>query len=62
MDLGRLRRVDPETAARSFLGPLVLQLLMRTMLRLPYAAEVAPEALVISAVDIFLNGLREEAP
>ena len=62
MDLGRLRRVDPETAARSFLGPLVLQLLMRAMLRLPYAAEVAPEVLVASAVDIFLNGLREEAP
>jgi AcrR family transcriptional regulator len=61
MDLGRLRHVDPETAARGFLGPLVLQLLIRTMLRLPYATEVAPEDLVTSAVDIFLNGLREEA-
>jgi AcrR family transcriptional regulator len=62
MELGRLRQVDPETAARNFLGPLVLQLLMRSMLRLPYAADAAPEALVASAVDIFLNGLREEAP
>lgn len=60
-DRGVLRPIEPEIAARSFLGPFVLQLLARNVLRVPELMNVDSTALVTAHVDLFLRGLQPES-
>lgn len=60
MDEGKLRSVDPELAARSFIGPLVLAKIAQILLPQPNALAVDGEALLALHVDIFLRGMRPE--
>lgn len=54
---GTLRQIDTATAARSFLGMLVVQGLARELLHQPEAI-AAPDALLVDTiVDMALNGL-----
>ena len=58
MDEGVLRRADPAIAARCFIGPLVLQMLVRKVFNLVDTAVLDADALVTTNVEIFLGGLR----
>lgn len=58
MEQGQLRPMDPDIAARCFIGPLAMQMLAHTVLRLPDAPDVDRAALVAANVEIFLRGLR----
>lgn len=58
METGVLRHTDARLAARCFIGPLILQLLTRSILPLPGEREISPEALIRVHVDIFLHGLQ----
>jgi AcrR family transcriptional regulator len=55
MDDGRLRPVDPAVAARCFIGPLVTYLITGPVLGL--TDNVDWDAVVATAVDLFLRGL-----
>jgi TetR/AcrR family transcriptional regulator, mexJK operon transcriptional repressor len=58
MDQGRLRRTDPQLAARGFIGPLVVYLLMNRVFRIPDPSGMDPETLVSRHVEMFLNGME----
>ncbi len=60
MDRGVLRRMDPHLAARCFLGPIVMIVLLQNVLQLPDAQEIDPAALVAASVDVFLRGMQAE--
>lgn len=60
MDAGVLRRVDPEGAARSFFGPLIVFLVTREVLQHPDATRADPEAVLATSLDIFLRGMRPD--
>ena len=60
MDAGELRAVDPDLAARSFMGPLVLAKIAQILLPQPNALAVDGEALLTMHVEIFLRGLRPD--
>lgn len=60
MDRGALRRIDPNLAARSFIGPLVLLKIAQIVLPQPNAMAVDAEAMLAAQVDIFLRGMRPE--
>ena len=57
IDAGRLRPVDPEIAARAFLGPFAVTAMTRYLLEQPTALAIANDELVDSTVNIFLDGL-----
>ncbi|HZP84803.1 MAG TPA: TetR/AcrR family transcriptional regulator [Chthonomonadaceae bacterium] len=58
MDAGTLRRSDPRIAARCFLGPLILLLLTREIVRQPGLSDFDVEAYRAAALDIFLHGMK----
>jgi TetR/AcrR family transcriptional regulator, mexJK operon transcriptional repressor len=57
MSLGALRRTDPRAAARCFVGPLLAYVITREIFIQPDAHTLSPEAMVETAVDVFLHGL-----
>ncbi|HLK57752.1 MAG TPA: TetR/AcrR family transcriptional regulator [Chthonomonadaceae bacterium] len=61
MEKGALRRTDPMLAARCFIGPLIIRLLMRNVFRLPDADDLTPEKLIAHNVEIFLHGMNADA-
>jgi AcrR family transcriptional regulator len=60
MEEGRLRRADPMIAARCFMGPLVTYVITGPVLGLTDNQDVDWDAVVATAVDIFLRGLSVE--
>ncbi len=60
MECGRLRRMDPHVAARSFVGPLMAYILTREIFQQPESIAITPEAMARSATEIFLRGMRVE--
>lgn len=61
MDAGNLRRMDPGAAARCFIGPLLAFVMMREVFRQPDSVSLSPEAMVETAVTIFLEGMEPAA-
>jgi AcrR family transcriptional regulator len=59
MDQGIIRRTDPVTAARSFLGPFVAIFMFRTVFGTAEEFPVDEELVVDEGVRIFLDGIRE---
>ncbi len=57
MDKGVLRRMDARAAARCFIGSLIGYVLAREVFRQPDSATLSPETMVVTAVDIFLEGM-----
>jgi AcrR family transcriptional regulator len=61
MEQGRLRRIDPDTAVRRFVGPLVVHFFLNGVLRLPNSPSTTPpETLVADTVEAFLRDMRPE--
>ena len=58
MELKTLRRMEPAVAARCFIGPLIIRLLMRNVFQLEDSSELPAEQLVEMHVDMFLRGLQ----
>lgn len=58
MESGEIRRADPRIAARCFVGPLVLEVLSRKIFVLAEEMRIESDALIQTAVDIFLRGMR----
>lgn len=58
MDLGRLRRMDPGIAVRSFVGSLLAYIILREVFIQPDSKDITIEAMVAGAVDIFLCGME----
>ncbi len=61
IDAGVLKPIDPEIAARAFLGPLAATALSRYVLEQPEALAIWDDELVDATVGIFLDGLRIRA-
>jgi AcrR family transcriptional regulator len=59
MELGRMRRVDPLIATRSFIGMFIAHILVREVFRQPEALATTDDAVIQTAVDIFLGGMEE---
>ena len=59
MEKGTLRKMDPNAAARCFMGPLAGYMLTREVFILPDALSVSPEMMVQTTVDIFLHGMED---
>jgi AcrR family transcriptional regulator len=59
MERGTLRRTDPGAAVRCFLGPFLAFVLTREVFVQPDARTLTPEAMVATAVEVFLNGMLE---
>lgn len=60
MELGTLRRMDPEIAARMLIGPVIAYLLTRYIFEQPEAKAIAPQAMAEAIVDTFLRGMAPE--
>jgi TetR/AcrR family transcriptional regulator, mexJK operon transcriptional repressor len=60
MDAGNLRRMDPEIAARAFVGPLIAYAVTRFVFEQPEAIGIDPEAMAREMAGIFLRGMRPE--
>jgi TetR/AcrR family transcriptional regulator, mexJK operon transcriptional repressor len=60
MDAGQLRRIDPEIAARTFVGPLLAYTLTRWVFEQPEMLAIAPEEMARQATAIFLHGMAPE--
>jgi len=60
MDVGRLRRTDPQLAARAFIGPLIVHILAQNLFQLPEQSPRTNEAIIETTVDIFLNGMTPD--
>lgn len=58
MEDGTIRRIDPRIAARCFVGPLVVEMLSRKIFRLAEGMRLDTAALVATAVEIFVRGMR----
>ncbi len=58
MEKGTLRKMDPNAAARCFIGPLVGYVLTREVFVLPDALSVSSELMVQTTVEIFLQGME----
>jgi AcrR family transcriptional regulator len=58
VDLGRLRPHDTATAARSFLGMFVINVVAREIMRDPSAIATSDDQLVATVLTIFLGGLE----
>lgn len=57
MDLGRLRPMDPEIAARALIGPILAYLATRYIFNQEEAHAIALEAMARHTVEIFLRGM-----
>jgi TetR/AcrR family transcriptional regulator, mexJK operon transcriptional repressor len=62
MDLGVMRPMNPSAAVRCFLGPLIGYVLAREVLRLPDSADLDPETMARTLVDVFLQGMLVQSP
>lgn len=60
MDAGLLRRMDPEIAARAFVGPLLAYALTRWVFEQPEMIAISPEEMARQATAIFLHGMVPE--
>ena len=58
MDAGAIRRGDPAATARCFMGPLITYVWLRVVLRQPDPAGVAPDVMLRTTVETFLDGAR----
>jgi TetR/AcrR family transcriptional regulator, mexJK operon transcriptional repressor len=58
MEIGALKKVDPNAAARCFIGPLAGYLLTREVFVVPGADSISPELMLQTTIDIFLKGLE----
>jgi AcrR family transcriptional regulator len=58
VDLGRLRPLNTQIAARSFLGMFVVNVVTRELMRDPEMLATADEQLIATVLDIFLGGLE----
>jgi len=58
MQAGKLRRIDPITAAACFMGPFFLFLMSREILRQPDMRAMDQDNMVDAAVEVFLQGLE----
>ena len=58
MDEGLLRRMEPDIAARCFIGPLILQIMSQKIFQLVSAMHIDNAALIKANIDIFLHGLQ----
>ena len=61
MDKGTLKKMDPNAAARCFIGPLAGYVLTSEIFVVPGASSITPELMVQTTVDIFLTGMEAEA-
>jgi len=59
MVAGHLRRIAPEQAARTFIGPLLAYALIHRILQIPTQIEQDRASLIATTVDVFLNGLED---
>ena len=57
MELGTLRRADPDFAAQAFLGMFIVLALRREILHEPQSQQWDVEAYAAAAVDTFLHGM-----
>ncbi len=60
MELGRLRRTDPQVAARMLIGPIIGYLLARNVLNQPEARAIAATDLVAETIALFLRGMMPD--
>lgn len=58
MDAGTLRRMDSGAAARCFVGPLIVYIITRELLPQPDARTLSPEAMIESAIEVFMHGMQ----
>ena len=58
MEKGALKKVDPNAAARCFIGPLAGYVLTREVFVVPGADSISPELMLQTTIDIFLKGLE----
>ncbi len=58
MDAGLLRRMNPAAAARCFIGDMLAYILTLELFPLPDTNTIGSEAMVATAVDIFLHGMQ----
>ncbi|WP_026735930.1 TetR/AcrR family transcriptional regulator [Fischerella sp. PCC 9605] len=58
MSEGVLKPVNPEAAARCFVGSLVAYILTREVFLQPDAQKISPDIMVATAVEVFLRGLE----
>jgi hypothetical protein len=61
MELGTLRKMDPNAAARCFIGPLLAFILTREVFVQLDSATLSPETMVETAIEIFLRGMEPSA-
>ncbi len=62
MDEGVLRPMNPDAAARAFVGPLVVYILTRELLGHAEAHAIPPHEMAALAVDLFLQGALIDQP
>jgi TetR/AcrR family transcriptional regulator, mexJK operon transcriptional repressor len=60
MELGRLRRMNPDVATRAFIGPLIAYTLMKSIFDDPESRSIPVEEMARSAIGIFLRGMAPE--
>ncbi len=60
MDAGRLRRMDPDIAARMLVGPILAYVVTRFIFEQPEAQAIAPEAMAQATVETFLRGMAPD--
>lgn len=58
MDKGNLKKMDPNAAARCFIGPLAGYVLTREVFVVPDTSSISPETMVQTTVEIFLHGME----
>ncbi|PZS02294.1 MAG: hypothetical protein DLM69_04190 [Candidatus Chloroheliales bacterium] len=60
MELGNLRRMNPDYAAQAFFGMFIAYILRRNILQEPLSQQMSTEQYVDAAVSIFLQGMVTE--
>lgn len=60
IERGTLRPLDPDAAARCFVGPLLAYILTRELFPDPGAPPIPAETMAATAVEIFLHGMLSE--
>lgn len=60
MEAGRLRRLDPDIAARMLVGPILAYVATRFVFEQPEAQAIAPEAMARASVETFLRGMAPD--
>jgi AcrR family transcriptional regulator len=60
MEAGRLRRMDPQIAARSFVGPLIVYVATQELFRATHGKAIPADEMARNAAAIFLRGMAVE--